>query len=151
MSIYIAASETFNNKVKLGITFDPVHRISNMQTANPEPVRYLRIYTITDSNDVTLVQLETYIHSVCKHYKYCSKAFQEYECKPTEFFLYNIVDALDQLMEYVKSLGYIDYIRFNDLQAYKENREELYDAGLIDILKGNDKMYKEFLCNKNAC
>ena len=143
MSIYIAHSETFNNKVKLGITFDPIHRINNMQTANPEPIRYLRIYTLTNSNDVTLSQLESYIHSVFKNLKYHSKSFQDGERKPTEFFLYNIVEQLDFLMEHIKSLGYIDYIKFENLQAYKQNKDELYDYDLMTILKGQDKEYIE--------
>lgn len=58
MSIYIISGNQLNNLVKIGMTFDPVSRIRNMQTYHPEPVRYIRIYTLTFSNNITLRDLE---------------------------------------------------------------------------------------------
>jgi hypothetical protein len=136
-------SKSFGNNVKVGITFDPRNRIRNMQTCNPEPVRYLRIYTITNTNNMTLKNLETMVGNTFIDFKYQSNDFQEAECKPQEFYLNNIVEYLDTFMIYLKNNNYIDYITFFNLATYMEREDELFDVDVYETLKGIDMDYEE--------
>lgn len=130
------------DKVKLGITFDPVNRIKNMQTYHPEPVRYMKIYTLTYSRDITLRSLEKYIFTFLEPYKYTSTAFLENEKKPTEFYSNQIVGLLDYFMEACRFYGLIDYEIFFDLNTYREREDDLINYTLYDILKGKDSEYR---------
>lgn len=142
MSIYIMHSKNFGNNVKVGITYDPVNRIKNIQTGNPEPVRYVRIYTITNSNNITLKGIEDSIRDAFYRLNYCSMDFQQGECKPTEFYSSEIIANLDIYMECIKNHNYIDYVKFENINDFKDKEDELFDSDLYDILKGIDMDYE---------
>ena len=142
MSLYIISGSHLFDKVKIGITFDPISRIKNMQTYHPEPVRYVKIYTLTYSKDITLKNLEKYIFSFLEPYKYTSPAFYDYEKKPTEFYSNQITLALDYFMQTCRFYGLIDYEIFDDVQSYLEKVDDIMNPTLYDVLKGRDKEYK---------
>ena len=142
MSLYIISGQQLEDKVKIGITFDPISRIKNMQTYHPEPVRYVKIYKLTYSKDITLRNLEKYIFSFLEPYKYTSHAFHEFEKRPTEFYSNQIINILDYFMHACKGYGLIDFVVFYDVQSYLEKADELEDWTLYDILKGRDSEYK---------
>ena len=142
MSLYIISGSHLFDKVKIGITFDPISRIKNMQTYHPEPVRYVKIYALTYSKDISLKSLERYIFSFLEPYKYTRPAFFDYEKKPTEFYLNQIVGILDYFMEACKFYGLIDYELFYDVQSYLEREDDIMNPVLYDVLKGRDSEYK---------
>lgn len=141
MSIYIISGNQLNNLVKIGMTFDPVSRIRNMQTYHPEPVRYIRIYTLTFSNNITLRDLEKALFKLLQSYKYTSPHFHDDEKRPMEFYSDEVIDILDKIMEFYKINGVIDYIRFDHLNSYIVEYDYIENWDLIEILKGRDKAY----------
>jgi len=142
MSIYVISGNHLNHLVKIGMTFNPINRIRNMQTYHPEPVRYIRIYTLIFSNDITLRTLESNIFELLKSYKYISPHFQDDEKKPTEFYSGDIVQILDNIMEFYKNHGAIDYVKFDNLNSYMMECDRLENWDLWEILKGRDKAYQ---------
>ena len=135
------SSLSFGDKVKVGITFDPLSRIRNMQTCNPEPIKYVCIYTLSYSNDISLSQLEENIHTKFNMFKYSSSNFGINDRKPTEFFLFDIISEIDNYMAELKNIGQIDYIKFCHQIDYLNAIDNIYDPDLIQILKGYDSNY----------
>lgn len=140
MSLYIVSSSTFGDKVKIGITFDPCNRVRNMQTCNPEPVRYVCLYSLIYSNNISLKELEKHIHNVFSEQRYFSTNFVSGESRPTEFFVASVIGKLDQYMDELRRQGQLNYCKFSNLSEYNTVMGDFYDDNLYEILKGTRDM-----------
>ena len=140
MSLYIMSSSTFGDKVKIGITFDPCNRVRNMQTSNPEPVRYVCMYSLTYSNNISLKELEKHIHTIFSDQRYFSNNFEYGESRPTEFFLSSVIVKLDQYMDELRRAGQLNYCKFSNLNEYSTIMGNFYNENLYEILKGTKDM-----------
>lgn len=122
--LYIAQTNDWTNLevVKVGVTNNPKNRLISLKNANPNEVKYLKVFDLLGKNAYCLEQI---IAEDFKHLNY-------YNNGGTEFYQQSIVDEIDALMDIVDhtSLSHDEAI---DIDI--ENDVDDTDITLNDTLK----------------